>query len=201
MINISGVLTVKNIHGSRGLFAVGELVTDVGTFKVKDAHLDQYDPGRYPGQFLISRIYPSSYVFAGRAVIEVRAEIYEATLDRQEALPSGSESEIERDPIDETVRDTKGERAAKAAPPTPLTTQADVSTPSAQPSTPPDAPTPPVTTVELFGEEIANAISARTEVRLDPTIDRPKFRQQRDQLKSLGYRFDALAQAWTINAK
>jgi hypothetical protein len=33
-------------------------------------------------------------------------------------------------------------------------------------------------------------------VALDPTVDRARFRRQRDRLKELGYRFEPLQQSW-----
>lgn len=35
-------------------------------------------------------------------------------------------------------------------------------------------------------------------VKLDPTVDRGVFRQQRDRLKALGYTFRPLGQVWTF---
>ena len=45
MIKIDGILNVKSINGSRGVFSVGDLTTPVGNFKVKDQILDQFDDG------------------------------------------------------------------------------------------------------------------------------------------------------------
>ena len=42
MLQVNGTLIVKKIHGAKGAFSVGDLVTEVGTFKIKDALLDQY---------------------------------------------------------------------------------------------------------------------------------------------------------------
>jgi hypothetical protein len=49
MLQVNGTLTVKKIHGAKGAFSVGDLVTEVGTFKIKDALLDQFEEGRYQG--------------------------------------------------------------------------------------------------------------------------------------------------------
>jgi hypothetical protein len=48
----------------------------------------------------------------------------------------------------------------------------------------------------LFGAELYGAVTKRDAIKLDPTVDRIKFRAQRDRLKGLGYRFDAARQAW-----
>ena len=50
----------------------------------------------------------------------------------------------------------------------------------------------------LFGAELYDAVARRDAIKLDPTVDRLKFRAQRDRLKGLGYRFDAAHQAWAF---
>ena len=39
-------------------FCVGDLETEIGDFRVKDAILDQFDEGLYEGQFCIQQIFP-----------------------------------------------------------------------------------------------------------------------------------------------
>ena len=72
---LHGVLTIKSITRSKGSFSVGALATGIGTFKVKDALIDQYEPGRYTGNFVISEIYPTSYTWRGKVWVEVRARL------------------------------------------------------------------------------------------------------------------------------
>ncbi|MCB1918279.1 MAG: DUF3275 family protein, partial [Rhodocyclaceae bacterium] len=51
--------------------------------------------------------------------------------------------------------------------------------------------------VTLFGEDLARAIEARSPVKLDATIERLRFREQRDRLKrDLSYGFVADDQTW-----
>jgi hypothetical protein len=52
--------------------------------------------------------------------------------------------------------------------------------------------------VKLFGAELGAKVWKREGIKLDPTVDRGVFREQRDHLKELGYRFDAKAQAWAL---
>jgi hypothetical protein len=52
--------------------------------------------------------------------------------------------------------------------------------------------------VKLFGAELGAKVWKREGIKLDPTVDRSLFREQRDHLKELGYRFDAKAQAWAV---
>jgi len=175
MIKVSGVLHIKIVTGRNGDFRVGRLVTDIGEFAVKDAELDQYEAGRYEGEFGISRISPSYYSTAGRLVVEVRATlamIELASVDEPEPTLGG----LEQDPLDETpvvvpvvtevvAAETKQEGVA------PLATASDA---------------------DLFGLlwPLTNTL------KLDPTVDRNVFRKQRDRLKALGYTFEAIGQQW-----
>lgn len=175
MIKVSGVLHIKIITGRNGDFRVGRLVTDIGEFAVKDAELDQYEEGRYEGDFGISQISPSYYSTGGRLVVEVRARLSMidlASVDETEPAVSG----LEQDPLDELpaavtvmaqdrATETKGEGIK------PLETETDA---------------------ELFGLlwPLANPL------KLDPTVDRNVFRKQRDRLKALGYKFQAINQQW-----
>lgn len=178
MIRIAGTLNIKAIKGRNGLFAIGELTTAIGNFKVKDAALDQYEPGTYTGEFCIQRIYPSSYIHGGRAVIEVRAELDSSLpLRLDDYMPKdslGIEGVVEPDPIDEVIK--------------PALESVTVTQTCELPAEESEAP--------ILGAELAKAVAAKEPVKLDPTIDRAVFRQQRDLLKSLGYRFDAGSQTW-----
>lgn len=193
-IRLDGTLQIKSIQGRNGTFSVGVLVTDIGTFKVKDVALEQYQSGSYPGQFVIAQIFPASYVVRGQAVIEVRA-----TLEHMEILseqPPQDEEPGEPDPLHE-----------QAAQPDPRIVAGGPTSGS------PKLATPPVDLSELqrgaqalgsddeslFGAEIYTALCAGTAVKLDPTIERPLFRQQRDRMgrNGLGWVFDPISQSWT----
>ena len=100
MLHVNGTLTVKKIQGAKGAFSVGDLVTDVGTFKVKDALLDQFEEGRYQGEFAISSIYLSSYIWRGKAMTDIRANLVDVQLEEVgEAVPELSAGQEEPDPI------------------------------------------------------------------------------------------------------
>lgn len=192
MIKVAGQLTIKNITGSRGMFAVGELSTDVGTFKVKDAILDQYEPGRYQGDFLIRRIYPSSYIYGGRAVIEVRAEVDEIIIEdhelRTDTKSAVDPAPLEPDPLDETPIAKYSESVSTV--PRVAQQVASTSDPSAPASSAPSCES------SILGADLDLLVELGQPVRLDPTVDRQAFRQQRDELKHRGYRFDASSQLW-----
>ncbi len=179
-VRVHGTLTVKEIKGAKGRFCVGDLATDLGDFKVKEPILDQFEEGRYEGEFLIERLYLSSYVWRGRSATDIRAVVSEIFLDtvdegRIDDAPS------EPDPISTDVATGKRVDAEPVA-----ATQVD--------TTPQD---PAIAELAgVFGAEIAPLVLAGKEVKLDPTIDRAQFRIQRDKLKECGYRFDAKTQAW-----
>jgi hypothetical protein len=188
MIKVNGLLTIKAINGSRGMFAVGELSTDVGTFKVKDAVLDQYDPGCYDGEFIIRRIYPSSYVYGGRAVIEVRAEIESLMIETQDTRSEAKPDPlpVEPDPIDETPQQ-RHESSRKPKPKEEASAEARTAVTASQSTE---------TINSTLSTDDALLVELGQPIKLDPTVDRATFRQQRDELKRRGYRFDATSQMW-----
>lgn len=189
MIRISGTLNVKSIKGSRGAFSVGELTSAIGNFKVKDQILDQFSEGSYEGEFLVAHIYPASYVHYGKVITEIRAKLAEIILPEGEEKPLQEQSvPQEPDPVEETV--TPAQAAATVDQPAPADAAVDVQA-AAGTLTEEEAKD-----FALFGAEIYGAVAKRDAIKLDPTVDRLKFRAQRDRLKGLGYRFDAARQAW-----
>jgi hypothetical protein len=198
MLHINGTLTVKKINGAKGAFSVGDLVTDVGTFKVKDALLDQFEEGRYQGEFAISSIYLSSYIWRGKAMTDIRANLVDVQLDEvgmaapEPSFPQSS-TQDEPDPIEE--EEAARPQAARSAEPATDTTVVVV-TPSGQVDVDPAL----AALVKLFGAELGAKVWKREGVKLDPTVDRGLFREQRDKLKELGYRFDPRVQAWAMDS-
>lgn len=201
MIALHGTLSVRTIHGRNGDFNVGRLITEIGEFSVKDPELDQYDEGRYDGRFGIEQIYPTSYVAGGRMVMEVRARVGLWELEDVDQLQPEDETPIQDpDPIEEVVRpDEKPE-------PNPAQEPEGVTTPEAtsvEPTTKAESTQPPAEASDthqelegLFGE----LWPLGAEVKLDPTVDRGRFRQQRDHLKQLGYKFRPLDQVWALDS-
>ena len=186
MIRISGILNVKSIKGSRGAFSVGELTSSVGSFKVKDQILDQFSEGSYEGEFLVAHIYPASYVHYGRVITEIRAKLAEIILPEGEEKPLPEQTvPQEPDPVEEP-------QAVAAAAPAEAPADAAVDTQAAAGSLTEEE----AKDLALFGAELYGAVTKRDAIKLDPTVDRLKFRAQRDRLKGLGYRFDAARQAW-----
>jgi len=191
MLQVNGTLTVKKIHGAKGAFSVGDLVTEVGTFKIKDALLDQFEEGRYQGAFAISSIYLSSYIWRGKSMTDIRANLVDVQLDEVgDVAPELAPPQDEPDPIEE---DAVRSQATPAIEPSAEATVVVV-TPAGQV----DVDTALEALVKLFGAELGAKVWKREGIKLDPTVDRGLFREQRDHLKELGYRFDAKAQAWAV---
>jgi hypothetical protein len=181
-ITVSGSIIIARKSGKRGDFNVGDLSTEIGEFEVKDAVIEEFDPGKYTGRFVISWIQPDSFTYRGRVFVKNRAKLEEIFVDDdgergepQQAPPP------EPDPIDTQAPNIK------PAPPVAAGNDAEPQTKGANASDPDQA---------LFGAEIHELVAARATIKLDPTIDRALFRAQRDRLKAIGYRFDPKAQAW-----
>lgn len=206
-VNIAGTLHIKSITGRNGAFSVGELVTEIGTFRIKDTVLDQYATGSYQGEFLISQIFPSSYVAWGKVVTEVRASLAALNIITESAPSKRMDDAGEPDPMLETpvpavpeartqaneVVTDKSEAATADVPATPKK-------PAKDKAASPDVANSDSTKADLalFGAEIMQAVWERTPVKLDPTVDRQLFRAQRDRLgqKGLGWKFDPKTQTW-----
>ncbi len=183
MIKLEGTLKTKVIHGRNGDFTVGTLLTHIGEFSVKDPMLEQYSEGEYSGEFIVSKIFPSSYTWGGAVRVEIRAVLDSVSIveSQEKTMPSV----LEPDPIDE----------AQASQKNPVSVQTE------QPKLDQGKPekTKPLTdsTVNqgVFGDiQVTN--QSGDEVKLDPLVDRQLFRQQRDELRKLGYTFDVKRQLW-----
>ena len=120
---------------------------------------------------------------------DIRANLVDVQLDEVgEAAPEPTAGQEEPDPIEEeTTR-------PRAAPVAEAETTVVVVTPTGQVDVDPALEA----LVKLFGAELGTKVWKREGIKLDPTVDRGLFREQRDHLKVLGYRFDAKAQAWAV---
>ena len=199
MLKLSGTLAIRSIKGSRGDFNVGRLLTEIGEFAVKDPLIEEYDEGRYEGEFGISSIFPSTYFTNGRTVVEIRARLGSIALKgieqltEEDALPV-----VEHDPIEELPKPVVEKALVEiAAAELPAATDGEAFPPA-------DAPIPVMSIEEeiifrndqeyrrLFG----TLWPLQSKVKLDPTVDRQAFRAQRDALKDLGFKFQPLGQLW-----
>lgn len=165
----TGSLAIREIHGRNGPFKVGTLHTPIGEFAIKDPMLDQYDEGKYQGEFQIESIYQGHYISGGRSVTEIRAKLADMSIDDIDA-EAPAPIEVEPDPIDTDKPQPAKESKTEAEPKTNKDSDDD----------------------SLFGLIMPLGDS----VKLDPSVDRKVLRAQTVRLKELGYEFDAKSQTW-----
>lgn len=197
MIKLSGTLAIRTIPGSRGQFNVGRLYTDIGEFAVKDSLIEEYEEGRYKGEFGITGIFPSTYFAGGRTVVEVRARLGSIALEDIAALDHADQAPMtEPDPISETAPPT-------ATPAIEAFVEATATSDATDEQTQVEATTEtaPADDVEAFEQKMQSLFGELwplpLKLKLDPTVDRERFRQQRDALKKdFGYRFQPVGQVW-----
>jgi hypothetical protein len=184
-VRINGTLVVKVINGANGKFCVGDLNTPLGEFKVKEPILDQFEEGRYEGEFLIERFYLSSYVWRGKSTTDIRAQVTEVFLD---TVDEGKveDAQSEPDPLMTDAGRSVANEQSFGATPIPATVVDETGNQDAV----------FLRYVELFGAELGELVWDCKQVKLDPTVGREQFREQRDMLKTLGYIFDAKSQVW-----
>lgn len=175
MNTITGRLVVNTIVGKFGEFNVGTLYSSLGDFVVKYDGLDEFNEGTYEGRFIVQRTYQKTRKFRVGIIIEPVAEIDEILLDEvyeggQEDLPSPIPDPVE----EELEEDHQGQESVESA-------LASVSENSSDEDS-----------QVLFG----GLWPIGGTVKLDPTVGRAVFRQQRDYLKANGYGFSSKEQVW-----
>ncbi|VFR23764.1 FIG034376: Hypothetical protein [plant metagenome] len=189
---------------------MGNLVTPIGKFTVKDAELEQYPEGKYQGDFVIRYIFTKPIPLRnGGFFFQQCANLDGMTLSAIDKL-SASEAHAlathDVDPIDEeTDASEAGVPAARSKPKSkPKTKQASVS-----------AIEDPLLDTTPFGVDLPpakTATSSRADsddaalfgilwplgesVKLDSTIDRRTLRLQIARLGELGYEINPIAQEW-----
>lgn len=194
-ILIPGTLTVMTRIGRYGAFNTGKLSTSIGEFVVKDKELDQYDAGKYQGQFEIEKIKSVHYTYGNCLIVECRAYLANMILDSNDHL---TEEEIEsfstkeQDPLEEeklSTSDIPQKRPPKALQPSKGRNYYKPNESTANAAT--DHSSSDET---LFGLlwPLANSI------KLDTTIDREIMRKQKARLEQLGYKFDFKTQLWNL---
>lgn len=186
MFKTSGTLVIKEIKGANGKFCVGDLSVPEGDFKVKEPILDQFEEGRYEGEFMVDRLYLSSYVWRGKSTTDIRAKLVDINLS---GVEEGKQAETPSEP-DPIATEPQQQHATEKH-----------DAPKLAVVVPDDAPQDQkyVELLELFGTELATLVWDCKPVKLDPTVDRFVFRRQRDSLKDMGYGFDA--KGWVIKVK
>ena len=184
-------LWVKTIHGRNGPFNVADLDTAIGSFKVKDPILDQFEEGRYGATVWIEEIYVGNYIAYGRSVTEIRARLHDIQVldENQEPVPP---EQPEPDPIEEEVSTANPPAQSDEPQETPVAPDGVLPDQAKQHDARPVLPV----ASDVFDQDTLEAIAARLPIKLDPTIDRAILRQQTKALKEQGYRFAAREQTW-----
>ncbi len=195
MISIEGRLNIKIITGIHGPFRVGSLQTEIGEFSVKDKILDQYDEGSYQGLFTIRKIFSSTYSTGSRLVVEVRATLENISLANVDEIEPVQHESLEQDPLDEEKeadsKTAKMESSIESIESTDSTELID-STDSE------DEDQSDLTPEELSDKKLFGLLwPLQDSFKLDPTVSRVTFREQRERLKSLNYKFNPIGQYWT----
>lgn len=196
-VRVRGTINIQRKSGRKGDFNIGDLSTEIGTFEVKDALIEQFEPGKYTGDFIIQWIEPDSFSWRGRVFVKNRATLVEILVDEADEGAPPPATPPEPDPIDSDVHQQAQ-----------LVGKSNAATTSAGRTDPPPATAPTGSAApspdadggsadgKLFGAEIHSLVVTRSAVKMDPTVDRELFRQQRDRLKALGYTFNAVFQTW-----
>lgn len=200
MISITGQLAIRTISGRLGLFNVGRLSTSIGEFTIKDALLDQYQEGKYRGDFAIKQIRPSYYSHGGRLVVEIRAELEGMTLEDVTGLSREDEEQLPTnvpDPLEEDgpVPTPSPPRRKSIDHPQPPQTNA-IASDKPFGMDPPASPTAEEADADLFG----TVWPLNETVKLDTTVDRQRLRAQCARLDMLGFTMNFKTQTWTRTA-
>lgn len=193
MITLSGTLSVKTITGRNGAFAVGKLVSPVGEFSVKDTILDQYPEGKYEGDFLISHIYPHTYIMRGSAVVEVRAKLEDIIISSSAEERQPDEPAV-ADPIEEQVSPATDAKHAEQS----IVVAPEAAKEAGEGEEMTFNSEQDRQDYELFGADLYGEVVMMVDVKLDPTVDRAKFRAQCKRLRDLGYDFKSMSQSWVL---
>ncbi len=193
-VRVRGTINIQRKAGRKGDFNIGDLSTEIGAFEVKDALIEQFEPGKYAGEFIIQWIEPDSFSWRGRVFVKNRATLAEILVDEEDVGAPPPSTPPEPDPIDSTAG--RHQAARPAAVPDPVLATGHTTPADAQ-GQQPDAGTGAQDVDEaLFGGEIHQQVLEGAAIKLDPTVDRELFRRQRDRLKVLGFAFDAKSQTW-----
>ncbi len=192
MISIEGRLNIKIITGIHGPFRIGSLQTEIGEFSVKDKILDQYDEGSYQGLFSIRKIFSSTYSTGSRLVVEVRAVLENISLANVDAIEPEQHEYLEQDPLDEE-KDENLEATNPGHSIEPTDSDGLI-----EPVDSEDEDQNDLTPEELSDKNLFGLLWPLQEsFKLDPTVSRVTFREQRERLKSLNYKFNPIGQYWT----
>jgi hypothetical protein len=214
-IRVRGTITIQRKNSSRGAFNVGDLSTEIGEFEVKDSLIEEFEPGKYQGDFLIKWIAPDSFTWRGRVYVKNKATLEEILIDEADETAPAPSSPPEPDPIESQSHQPAAAQpaasaagpasAAESATPTPRQPRSSSREGNANPVAAAPAAAKPASDIaadeQLFGDEIFALVKRKELIKLDPSVDREVFRKQRDRLRTLGYAFDPKSQSWSTSTQ
>lgn len=203
-ITISGTLAVQRISGVHGEFSVAKLECDIGVLHVKDPQLDQYETGKYKGDFVIQRIYPHGYMAGtGCFIVKVMAIVNEFIIHNDE--PDTLDTDValkDQDPLESVIAaaptqsPTDNRENTNVGPsPLPESVAGALKLGSAVTTSATSDTSPADPVAVLFGE----LWPLGDIVKLDPTSirsDTLNHRQRLEYLRKHGYEFRANIQSW-----
>jgi hypothetical protein len=101
-VQVRGTLIVQAKKGRKGEFKVADLATEIGEFEVKDALIEEFEPGSYTGDFIIKWIEPDSFSWRGRVFVKNRATLEAIYVDDVDEVEPSAQAGLppERDPAD-----------------------------------------------------------------------------------------------------
>ena len=199
MEKLRGTLVVEEIKGKRGPFCVGMLKTSIGDFKVTEKELDQFAPGSYAGEFLIEELKTKTVPWRQGTFTYIQALIAEGgfLIDQEEQLQPQSEAatpQAEPDPLDSEEEASAEAPPARPSQPLSASQPAQQRKPQSQQAEPDDE--------AVFGIELYPQFAQRlSPIKLDTTVDRHLFRQQRERLRAVGYQFVSQGQHWVLEGQ
>lgn len=193
---VSGVLKITARNGRNGVFNVGELKTELATFKIKQAVLEQYEEGEYPGEFMIAQIFQSAFIYNGRSFTDLCANLVGLDI-----LAANLAAPKPLDPIDAqedaAIYGSIAQEPINEPPVLPMVHRQDSTVYQES-----DEATPHQALDEIPVVSSMDALKALIEkhttlIRLDTTLDRSLLTQMPPLLKQRGYCFNAQTQLWT----
>ncbi|QIQ22149.1 DUF3275 family protein [Zophobihabitans entericus] len=194
MITIPGQLSIRTIHGKNGAFNVAKLNTHIGDFVVKDSDIEQYPEGKYDGDFMIQNISPTYYMTNGRLVVEVKAQLAGMTLSARDNLSSEEAEAITAKDVDPIEHETSAPVQTTTSTSKGVPTSNEQTASTVTDSVPANAEGEHASDDQiLFG----HLWPLGSEVKLDSTVDRLRYRKQIERLQKLGYLFDQFKQVWS----
>lgn len=178
-ISIPGTLQVIRRTGKNGDFSVGELITDIGRFRVKHKVLDEFEQGSCKGVFVITEVFNViSTTKSGQIWGNLCADL---DWDLLKVM-------AQTDSVDETLEATAAVEETIAEMPQPE----PANEPTAAPVRSDDNL---VSDLSVLAQMLEDGVS---EIKLDNTLeDRAAFHVLRNAVKETGkYRFDPNGQKW-----